>query len=63
MNVNPVPNGGRRVPGSYVLVGSTTQGDLHGSPNGPRISCGDFSTCARSNVPLNLKRPPAACAC
>jgi hypothetical protein len=31
-------------------------------PNGPRISCGDFSDCALSNV-LKPEAPSAACAC
>jgi hypothetical protein len=32
-------------------------------PNGPRISCGDCSNAHNPTFPLDLKRPPAACAC
>jgi len=32
-------------------------------PNGPRISCGDWHARDTIQRSLNLKRPPAACAC
>jgi hypothetical protein len=32
-------------------------------PNGPRIGCGDGTACHNPTFPLELKRPPAACAC
>ena len=32
-------------------------------PNGPRISCDDSSATHNPTIPLELKRPPAACAC
>jgi hypothetical protein len=34
-----------------------------GPPDGPRISCGDWARFGHYRRSLDLKRPPAACAC